>query len=370
LDYIAINKPLIGDRELKAAEEVLASGMLTDASYEGGKKVREFEGKVKALLGAKHVVAVNSGTAALHTTLLALGVGKGDEVVVPSFTFAATANVVLACGAKPVFVDTRKDYNMDPSEVRRAITKKTRVIVPVHVYGYPADMQEINEVASSKGIRVMEDAAESLGAEYKGKQSGTLSDAGCFSLYASKVITSGEGGAICTNDDELAHNLRLSRNAGMLHGYDTRHLGLNYRLPEVLAAVASVQMDRLGDFLRSRARNVSILEEKIGEAEGWKFTQKSPDRTHVYYLYTLTLRKNRDKVQKSLNRAGVGAGVYWRTPVHKTPLYKDLGYAKKRLRVTEHSAGHVISLPVHPGLGEPEMERVGNAFLAAARNLL
>jgi dTDP-4-amino-4,6-dideoxygalactose transaminase len=156
----------------------------------------------------------------------------------------------------------------------------------------------------------------------------------------------------------------------MIHGYDTRHLGLNYRLPEVLAAVASVQMDRLDGFLRARAKNVSQLEEKIGGTAGWEFTQRSPDRTHVYYLYTLTLRKNRDRVLKSLNEAGVGAAVYWRTPVHKTPLYEKLGYGRKKLRVTDHSASHVISLPVHPGLGEPEMERVGEAFISAARALL
>jgi dTDP-4-amino-4,6-dideoxygalactose transaminase len=370
LEFIAINKPLMSEREVKAAEEVLASGMLTDASFEGGKKVREFEGKMRSLLGSKHVIAVNSGTAALHTTLLALGVGEGDEVVVPSFTFVATANVVLACGARPVFVDTTRDYNIDPAGVRKAITKKTKAIIPVHIYGYPADMQEINEIASSRGIRVIEDAAESLGATYKGKQSGTLSDAGCFSLYASKVVTSGEGGAISTDDDELAMNLRLARNHGMVHGYDTRHLGLNYRLTEVLAAVASVQMDRLGEFLSARAKNVSHLEESIGQTKGWEFPQRSEDRTHVYYLYTLTLKKNRDKVQKELNKAGVGAAVYWKTPVHKTPLYEKLGFGRKRLRVTEHSASHVLSLPVHPGLGDSEMERVGDAFVSAARRFL
>jgi perosamine synthetase len=370
LDFIPINKPLMGEAELRAAQEVIASGFLTDASFEGGKKVREFEGKMKSLLGAKHVVAVNSGTAALHTTLLALGVGEGDEVVVPSFTFVATANVVLACGAKPVFADISKDYNVDPGLLKKAITRRTKVIMPVHLYGYPADMDEINEIASSKGIHVVEDAAESLGAAYKGRQSGTLSDAGCFSLYASKVATSGEGGAISTNDDDLAYTLRLVRNHGMVHGYDTRHLGFNYRLPEVSAAIASVQMDRLEGFLKARARNVTKLEAMISEAKGWEFTQTNPDRTHVYYLFTLWLKKNRDKVLKSMNLAGVGAAVYFKMPVHKTPLYEKLGYGRKALGVTEEAARHVISLPVHPGLGEPEMERVGDAFVAASRELL
>lgn len=370
MDFIAINKPLLGDKELKAAEEVLSGGLLTDASFEGGKKVREFEGKMRSLLRAKHVVAVNSGTAALHSTLVALGVREGDEVVVPSFTFVATANVVLACGATPVFVDVGKDYNMDPGALRKAITKRTKAIMPVHLYGYPAQMAEINEIASARGIKVVEDAAESLGAAYHGKQSGTLADAGCFSLYATKVVTSGEGGAVSTDDDELAYALRLVRNHGMVHGYDTRHLGFNYRLPEVLAAVASVQMDRIAGFLKARARNVSRLEGMINRVKGWEFTQRSADRTHTYYLYTLRLRKNRNRILKKLNRSGIGAAVYFKVPVHRTPLYEKLGFAKKQLPVTDDSAGHVISLPVHPGLGEGEIDRVGDAFVAAAREML
>lgn len=370
MDYIAINRPLIGPEERKAVDEVLASGQLTDASFEGGKMVREFEAKVRSLLGSKHVVAVNSGTAALHVSLLALGVGPGDEVVVPSFTFVATANVVLACGAKPVFVDTGKDYNMTAAAFRKAITRRTKAVVPVHLYGYPADMDEILEAASSQGVRVVEDAAESLGATYRGRQSGTLSDLGCFSLYATKVATSGEGGAISTDDDGLAELARLMRNHGMVHGYDTRHLGFNYRLPEAPAAIASVQMDRLHGFLEARARNVSLLEEKLGRSDGWEFTQRSSDRTHAYYLYTLSLRKNRDRVVGSMNNAGVGAAVYFRTPVHKSPLYRKLGYGRKKLANTDSAAKHVVSLPVHPGLGPKEIGRVADAFLEAGREFL
>ena len=332
--------------------------------------MKDFESKMRRLLGAKHVVAVNSGTAALHSVLLALNVKPGDEVILPSFTFVATANVVLACGAKPVFVDTKDDYNVDPKLVRRAITKKTKAVMPVHLYGYPADMEEIREVASSHSVRVIEDAAESLGAEYRGRQTGTLSDAGCFSMYATKVATSGEGGAISTDDDELAEKLRLVRNHGMVHGYDSRHLGFNYRLPEFAAAIASVQMDKLDGFLSARARNVAYLHERISDVRGAEFTQTADDRTHVHYLHTLYLRKNRDRVLKKLNESGIGAAVYFKMPVHKTPLYESLGYGRKTLKMTEDASSHVLSLPVHPRLGAAEMERVAQGFLTAARELL
>jgi dTDP-4-amino-4,6-dideoxygalactose transaminase len=370
LEFIPINRPVLDEREKTAALKVIESGRLTDGSYEGGKSVREFEGKVRQLLGTKHVVAVNSGTAALHCSMLALGVGEGDEVIVPSFTFVSTANVVLACGAKPVFVDTKSDYNMDPGAFRKAVTRKTKAVIPVHLYGYPADMDEIREVADAHSIHVVEDAAESLGAEYRGKQTGTLSEAGCFSMYASKVATSGEGGAVSTDSDALADRLRLVRNHGMLHGYDSRYLGFNYRMTEIAAAIGSVQMDKLQGFLGVRAQNAKYLTDRAGGVGGAKFTQDGADRTHVFYLYTLYLKKNRDAIQQRLNKQGVGAAVYFRTPVHKTPLYAKLGLSRKHLKNTEDATRHVLSLPVHPGLGETEMTRVADVFLAAARDLL
>lgn len=370
LEFIPINTPILGEEEKAAAASVIDSGKLTDSSFEGGKHVRSFEAKVRKLLGAKHVVAVNSGTAALHSVLLALGMKAGDEVVLPSFTFVATANVVLACGAKPVFVDIKQDYNLDPSLFKKAVTKRTRAVIPVHLYGYPADMDEVREVASAHSIKVIEDAAESLGAEYKGRQTGTLSDAGCFSMYATKVATSGEGGAVSTDSDELADRLRLVRNHGMLHGYDSRHLGFNYRMPELSAAIASVQMDRLQGFLAARARNVKALRRATDAVDGAKFTQTGTDRSHAYYLFTLYLRKNRDRVLKRLNEAGIGAAVYFKMPVHKTPLYHRLGYARKSLEMSVAASGHVISLPVHPKLGAEEMSRVADEFVSASREFL
>jgi perosamine synthetase len=365
--FIPINIPLLGKEEKDAVMAVLDSGLLTNASYEGGRFVKEFEEKLRARVGTKHAIAVNSGTAALHTSLVAYGIGPGDEVVVPAFTFEATANVVLACGAKPIFADIKEDYNIDPADVRRKVTKKTRAIIPVDVYGYPADLDEVREIADRRSIKVIEDAAESLGAEYRGRPTGKTDHSGCFSLYATKVITSGEGGAITTDDDEFADKARLVRNHGMQAGYDTRVLGFNYRMPEMAAAVASVQMDRLDGYIEARRRNSRALTESISSLKGAELRQSSTDRKHVWYLYTVFLGKRRDEVIKRLRARGVGAAAYWETPVNRMPLYKRLGYAGLSLPRSLSAARHVVSLPVHPGVTEPEIAVVAREFAEAVR---
>jgi perosamine synthetase len=345
--------------------EVLEKGRLTDASYQGGQKVRELESKLKSLVGVKYAIAVNSGTAALQASLAAIGIKEGDEVIIPSFTFVATAGAVLALGARPVFVDIREDYNIDPKLITKATTRKTKALIPVHLYGYPADMSEINEIASKHSLIVIEDAAESLGAEYRGRQTGSLSDLGCFSMYGTKVATSGEGGAVTTNNEELADKVRMIRNHGMVHGYDPRVLGYNFRMQEIPAAIGSVQLDKLKEFIRIRRRNAGYLSERIADKEGVRLTQTAEDRTHVWYLYTLYLAKGRDAVVRRLNRAQIGAGAYFKVPVHKTPLYARLGYGKRVLRKTEDAARHVISLPVHPAVDQTEISRVADEFLDA-----
>lgn len=367
MNFIPINRPLIGEEERRKVDEVLESGILTDATHQGGKYVREFESKCRTLLGVKHVIALNSGTAALHASLIACGVGEGDEVILPSFTFVATANAVVACGGRPVFADIREDYNMDPADVRRKITRRTKAIIPVHLYGYPAEMDELREMGGRQSVPVIEDAAESLGAEYRGRQTGTLSNAGCFSLYATKVVTSGEGGAVSTNDEEIAEKIRMIRNHGMVEGNDTRVLGYNFRMNEINAAVASAQIDKLSSFIRTRRENASFLTDQIRGVSGATLTQTAEDRTHVWYLYTLRLSKNRGKVLDRLRSRAIGASVYYETPVHHTPLYRKLGYSKVRLRVTEEAAAHVISVPVHPGLTEQERGHVASELKGALR---
>jgi perosamine synthetase len=366
--FIPINKPFLGDREKKAVNEVLNSGILTDASFEGGKYVQEFEKKLAAHVGVKHVIAVNSGTAALQTSLMAYSIKAGDEVIIPAFTFEATANVVVACNASPVFADIQSDYTIDPEDIKRKITKKTKAIIPVHLYGYPVDLDEIKEIAQAQSIPVIEDAAESLGAEYRGRQTGQTDDSACFSLYATKVITSGEGGAISTNNDELAEKLRLMRNHGMKYGYDTRILGYNFRLPEMAAAMASVQMDRLSEFVSARRKNAVALTEAIAGLKGVSMRQTKTDRSHIWYLYTLYIEKERDKLNEKLRAKGVGSSIYWKTPVNKMKLYEDLGYADVKLPGVYDAADHVLSLPVHPEVTESEIEYIAAELRTALKS--
>ena len=369
MNFIPINRPILGDEERKVVDEVLSSGALTDSSLEGGKWVRSFESKMRTLLGVRDAVAVSSGTAALHSALVACGIKSGDEVIIPSFTFVATANAVLACGATPVFADTKADYNIEAAEVAKKVTGRTKVILPVHVYGYPADLTELKEIAERNSLALIEDAAESLGAEYKGKQTGSETTAGCFSLYATKVITSGEGGAVSTNDEELAHRLRMVRNHGMVKGYDTRVLGLNLRLPEVQAAIASVQMDRLPSFLQLRRRNASSLLDQTRNLPGVEMTQNASDRNHIWYLFTLNVKRNRDDVMARMRKAGVGASVYWEVPVHKTPYYSELGFSVQKLPNTERASRMVLSLPVHPGVTLDQIDYIAASLKDALREL-
>ena len=257
---IPINKPWIEEEERREVLNVLEENALTDASFNGGKRVRDFEAHLRDYLNVKYVIAVNSGTAALHAALLAADIKQDDEVLLPSFTFVATANSVVASGAKPVFVDINKsDYTMNIQDLKRKITKKSKAIIPVHLYGHPADMDEIIDIASKYSIDIIEDACQSLGSTYKKKQTGTLGLIGCFSMYASKVLTSGEGGAVITNYSDLADKLKMIRNHGMVEGNDTRIFGLNLRLPELSAAIAKVQMKKLTKMLELRRRNAELL---------------------------------------------------------------------------------------------------------------
>src|SRR5437764_9608781 len=257
---IPINKPWIGKEEQDEVMHVLEENALTSAVKDGGKRVRDFESLLRNYLKVKHTIAVNSGTASLYAALLAAGIKQGDEILLPSFTFVATANSIVAVGAKPVFVDIKPDdYTIDVSDLKAKITTKSKAIIPVHLYGHPSDMDEINELAEKYSLDVIEDACQSLGSTYNKKQTGTIGIMGCFSMYASKVLTCGEGGAIATNNDGLADKLKLIRNHGMVEGYDTRILGLNLRLPELSAAIAKVQMNKLSKMLELRRKNAELL---------------------------------------------------------------------------------------------------------------
>ena len=359
---IPINKPQIDDEERQEILKVLDEGILTSASNFGGKRVQDFERLLADFLHVKHAIAVNSGTAALHASILAAGIKESDEILIPSFTFVATANSVACTGAKPVFVDIEKDtYTMDPLDLENKITKKTRAIIPVHLYGHPAKMDEIKEIANKHSIIVIEDACQSLGSTYDGKQTGTLGQMGCFSMYASKVLTSGEGGAITTDSDEFAEKLRMIRNHGMVNGYDTRIIGFNMRLPEISAAIAKTQMKKIQSMLDKRASNAR----KLGQLLSNKIKDKNIVLPHEnqrtkynWYLYTVALNDSRDKVKKFLSDSGIGATIYYDPPVHQTPFYSK--FYNGELEITEWASKSVLSLPVHPSITEKDLDFMAN----------
>lgn len=348
---VPVNSPLVGKEEIAEVNAVLRTGALTSAAKLGGKNVQEFERLVCSFIKSKYAVAVNSGTAALQAALYALDIKSGDEVLLPSFTFVATANSIVSVGAKPVFVDIRKDnYTMDPDDLRKKITKKTRAIIPVHLYGNVAYMDEISEIAKKHDLSIIEDAAQSMGSTYKGKQTGNFAELGCFSLYAAKVMTSGEGGVIVTSNKKLYEKLLMIRNHGMVHGYDTRVLGLNLRLPEINAAIAKVQMKKLPGFLQKRQRNAKILTELLSDSNVTLPIPRKHEKVN-WYLYTIS-SKIRDKISKELNANNIGATVYYGTPVHKIPYYNQ----KTKLQNTEWAAKNVLSLPVQPLVTQTHLE--------------
>ena len=374
---ILINKPWINEEEKREIMDVLNESALTSAAKDGGKRVREFESLLRDYLNVKHAIAVNSGTSALHAALLSADIGQGDEVLLPSFTFVATANSIMATGAKPVFVDINKhDYTIDIPDLRSKITKNSKAIIPVHLYGHPCDMSEIVELAEKRSVNVIEDACQSLGSTYYNKQTGTLGIMGCFSFYASKVLTSGEGGAVVTNDDSVAEKIKMIRNHGMVEGYDTRIFGLNLRLPELSAAIAKTQMIRLRSMLDVRRRNAETLTRlifKFADDNGIVLPTESQNKRFNWYLYTIAFTKDnvRDKVQKKMVlNDRVGATVYYDPPVHRTPYYERAIASKTssskssdtELPYTDWASKHVLSLPIHPLVTQEELERVAQSI--------
>ena len=354
---IAINIPIVGKEEIRAVTSILKNGALTSSANQGGKHVQSFEKSASSFVKSKYAIAVNSGTAALQAALYALDIKKGDEVLVPSFTFVATANAIVSTGAKPVFVDILKDnYTIDPDDLQKKITKKTRAIIPVHLYGNVAHVDRLSEISKKYNIPIIEDSAQSLGSTYKGKHTGTFFEMGCYSMYPAKVMTSGEGGFIVTNNKNLRDKLLMIRNHGMVHGYDTRILGLNLRLPEINAAIANIQMKKLRSFLKSRKNNANLLSKLISKLDLELPYQRKNENVN-WYLYTIATKK-RDKLLKELNKKGIGATSYYPTPVHKTPFYK----LKTKLPITDWAASHVLSLPIHPKVTQKNIEFIAKTM--------
>ena len=351
---IPIAKPLIGEEEKRAVMEVLDSGVLAQ-----GPKVAAFEEAFARMVGVKYAVATSSGTTALHTALLAHGIGAGDEVITTSFTFIASANSVLYVGARPVFVDIDPaTFNLDPAKIEAAITPATRAIMPVHLFGLPADMDPIMEIARKHRLVVIEDACQSHGATYKGRRAGSMGT-GCFSMYPTKNITSAEGGVITTDDAEIAESCRVIRQHGMRRRYYHDELGFNFRMTDVHAAIGLAQLQKLEPFNEARIANAHYLSAHL---RGIVTPQVPEGYRHVFHQYTVRASNGlRDALLEHLKRREIGSGVYYPVPIHQQTLYtQELGY-DVRLPETEKAAAEVLSLPVHPALSQADLEAIVSA---------
>jgi perosamine synthetase len=364
---IPINLPKIGEEEVEAVVKVLRNGPLTNA-LGAGPMVTQFEKKFAEFAGVKHAMAVNTGTAALHSAVVGAGVKAGDEVILPSFTFVATAEAVVMAGGKPVFTDIDPEtYNISPAAIAEAVTKKTKAIVPVDLYGLPADIKPIREIAAEHDLAVVEDAAQAHGATYDGKPAGAFADAACWSLYASKNMTTGEGGVITTSSDEMAETMRLIRTHGEKAKYASLMLGYNYRMSEIQAAIGLVQLEKLPTFLDRRRENARRLTKILAKTEKLQLPSESKERQHSWYLYTVRLKNaaenERNKIVAGLKKNGIGAETYYANPVHLMPYYRD-SFGKRKLPETEKAAKQVFSLPVHPSVTEEQIDYIGKTLLA------
>ena len=350
-DFISVAQPDIGRKERRAVMRVLKSGNLVQ-----GKEVKGFEDEFSRWVADRKCVAVNSGTSALHVALLSLGIKPGDEVIIPSFTFAATANIVALTGATPVFVDISLDnFCIDPLSIERAITSKTKAIVPVHLYGHPADMETILKIAKRYSLLVLEDAAQAHGARIGSQPVGSFGDAAAFSFYPSKNMTSGEGGMIVAPNEEVCRTSRLLRNQGMEKRYENEIVGYNLRMTDIHAAIGRVQLEKLDLYNGLRRQNARFLNENI---RGVVTPTERSGYRHVYHQYTIrVIGHDRDRFCSELEKLGVGSGVYYPIPVHRLPSFNKTDY----LANTEKAALQVISLPVHPQLKYKHLERIVSA---------
>ena len=357
---IPIAKPMIGSVEIDSVVEVMRSGGLAQ-----GPRVQAFEDQFAGDIGVSHAVATSSGTAGLHVALLAHGIGTGDEVVTTPFSFIATANAVLFTGARPVFADIGEDYNIDPENIMQAITPKTKAVLPVHLYGCPAEMRAIQEIAEDHHLAVIEDACQAHGATCGDdcRKAGSFGT-GVFSFYPTKNMTTGEGGMITTDDPMIAKQARMLRDHGSSRRYVHEMLGYNLRMTDMGAAIGLVQLKKLDQFNSTRRRNAEHLTGKLKGTQGLTTPDDTPG--HVFHQYTVRVAGvggsqsgdcKRDDLVAYLGEKGIGTGVYYPIPIHKQPLYRKLGF-EDSLPVAERFAKEVLSLPVHPAVSEADLDHI------------
>lgn len=355
--------PYIAEEDVKAVADAVKNKRLSQGEY-----VKRFETDFASHLNHRFALATSNGTAALHMAVSSINVGSGDEVIVPSFTFAATANCVLYAGAKPVFADINPNtYNVDPESVEAAITPRTKAIIVVHYGGQIADMDPIMETAQKNDVHVIEDATEAHGATYKKRKAGTIGEIGCFSFYPNKNMTTGEGGMVVTNDEEIAEKVRLLRN----HGQDSRFhhisIGYNYKMTDILAALGIVQLQRLEWVIQKKREAARLYSELINTFPNkqLQLPYKMKDAVHTYMFYTVKfpVEQLRNRVMQHLGEQGIETVVAF-PPVHLQPYYRALfGFKSGYLKVTEDCSKRVLSLPMYPTIGRQNQEHVVKSLM-------
>lgn len=372
--FLPFHRASIGKEEIDAVVEVLRSGWLTT-----GPRVREFEAAFKNYVGAEHALAVSSCTAALHLALLAIGITEGDEIILPTMTFAASGEVALYLRAHPVLVDCKKDsFQADPAEIARAITPRTRAILAVHYGGQPCDMEAILDIATHHRLKVIEDAAHALPSRHKGAMVGSLGDITCFSFYATKTLTTGEGGMATARSQELDDRMRILS----LHGinrdawkrytaegswrYEILEAGYKYNMTDIQAAIGLAQLAKCDDMRQRRASIAAQYGRELEALDGFHTPQMEEDDGNAWHLYVIrvnssVLRVNRDQVIEDLKRRGIGASVHF-IPLHLHPLYRRLGYRDGKFPNAEEQFNAAISLPIYPGMTDEDVDRVIEAL--------
>ena len=358
LDIRGENEPL-REEILGAIADVYDSG-----AFVLGPEVKKLEEEIAAYSHAKHAVGCASGSDALMLALMALDVGPQDQVILPSYTFFATAGAVWRLGARPVFVDILpEDFNLDPEQLEAAITPATKAIIPVHLFGQCADMDAICEIANRHGLPIIEDAAQSIGAEYRGRRAGSLGDIGCFSFYPTKNLGGlGDAGMLTTNDDELADKLQLLRGHGMRPRYYHKLVGVNSRIDSIQAAALRVKLKRLDEWSQQRAENADRYYEKFcehGLEQVLGLPSESTDKRHVWNQYIVRIPDGRrDALREHLTNQGIGSEIYYPVALHRQQCFDALGYEKGSLPVTEQATEETVALPISPGLTADDQQRV------------